>query len=249
MNMEERRQEIINYLMEHTTASVNQLIDMIQESPATVRRDLAFLEKNGYITRSRGYAKYIQPAIVHQITITEEQVAVARAAAEMIPRNTTIFLDSGASSLALTRQITQRDDITVITNSLTSANVLASTKITTYVVGGFLEGRQEALVGPEAEAYIRTMKFPLLFLTTTGVRGTQGLACVTPFQANLKRALIQASERVIVLADAQKFETDSLRVFADFRDLDVVIVDRPLRNPDQVAALERCGVELVVAGA
>lgn len=247
MNMEERRQEIIHYLMEHNTVSVNRLIEIMQESPATIRRDLTFLEKNGYITRSRGYAKYIQPAIVHQIEISPEKIAVARAAAALIPPNATIFLDSGASSLALTQQIVNRDDITVITNSLTSANLLATTNITTYVIGGFLEGRQEALVGPEAEAYIHTMKFPLLFLTTTGVRGTQGLACVTPFQANLKHALIEASEKVVVLADAQKFETDSLRVFADFADLDVVIVDRPLSNPEQEAALKRNHVELIVA--
>lgn len=247
MNMEKRRQEIINHLMKYNTISVNQLIEIMRESPATIRRDLTFLEKNGYITRSRGYAKFVQPDIVHQIKISEEKVAVARAGAALIPRNATIFLDSGASALALAQQIIQRDDITVITNSLSAANVLATTNVTTYVIGGYLEGRQEALVGPEAESYIRSMKFPLLFLTTTGVRGTQGLACVTPFQANLKNALIQVSEKVVVLADAQKFETDSLRVFAEFRDLDVVIVDQPLHNPEQIAALEREHVQLIVA--
>lgn len=247
MNIEKRRQDIIHYLMKNGIVSVNHLVEIMKESPATIRRDLTFLEENGYISRSRGYAKYIQPDIVHQIRITDGQVAVAREAAKLIPANSTIFLDSGASALALAQQITNRDDITVITNSLTAANVLAATNVTTYVIGGYLEGRQEALVGPEAENYIRTMKFPILFLTTTGVRGTQGLACVTPFQANLKSALIEASEKVVVLADAKKFEKDSLRVFADFKNLDIIIVDQPIRNQAQLMALEKNQVELIIA--
>ena len=66
MNIEKRRQDIIHYLMKNGIVSVNHLIEIMKESPATIRRDLTFLEENGYISRSRGYAKYIQPDIVHR---------------------------------------------------------------------------------------------------------------------------------------------------------------------------------------
>ena len=82
MNIDERRQVILNYLMEHESASVNSIISLLDESPATIRRDLTFLEANGVIVRSRGYAKYNQPAIVRNIHITDGKLAVAREGAQ-----------------------------------------------------------------------------------------------------------------------------------------------------------------------
>ena len=59
--------------------------------------------------------------------------------------------------------------------------------------------------------------------------------------------MIEASEKVVVLADAKKFEKDSLRVFADFKNLDIIIVDQPIRNQAQLMALEKNQVELIIA--
>ena len=95
-NMEQRRQKLMQYIKLHNTISVNKLIDLMDESPATIRRDLTFLAKNGIVTRTHGYVKYIHPDIVHKIEISPEKVAVAIKAAELIPQHDTIFLDSGA---------------------------------------------------------------------------------------------------------------------------------------------------------
>ena len=247
MSIDERRQQIIHILQENGTISVNSLISMMEESPATIRRDLSFLEENGVIQRSRGYAKYIQPEVVHQIQISEEKVAVAQEAAKLIPEGATICLDSGVSALALAYQLTGRDDITVVTNSLSAANVFAASKVNTYMICGHLEGRQEAIVGPDAENYVKSMHFPILFLTTSGIRGSQGLVCVTPAQCNLKHAFIESSEKVILLTEAKKFEIDSVRMFASFDEIDVVIVERHIA-PEIEAALKDKGVRLIVAG-
>ena len=126
MNIDERRQVILNYLMEHESASVNSIISLLDESPATIRRDLTFLEANGVIVRSRGYAKYNQPAIVSNIHITDGKLAVAKAAVQLIPKGATIFMDSGASAVALAQQLTDREDLQIITNSLSVANVLCA---------------------------------------------------------------------------------------------------------------------------
>ena len=247
MNIDERRQCIIAHLMEENIVSVNSLITMLNESPATIRRDLTFLEENGYISRTHGYAKYIPPAIVQSIEISEGKIRVAKAAAAMIPDGQTVFLDSGVSSRALAMQLVNRDDICVYTNSLSVANVLASTNVSTNLTCGYLEGRQEALVGPDAEAYVRQLRFPMLFLTTTGIRPDQGLACITAEQANIKRALIESSEQVILLTEVKKFSIDSVRLFAAFNQIDKVIVDGPIQNSAMEETLKRNHVELVIA--
>jgi DeoR/GlpR family transcriptional regulator of sugar metabolism len=61
---------------------------------------------------------------------------------------------------------------------------------------------------------------------------------VTAVQANLKRALIESSDKVILLTEIGKFSIDSIRIFADFSLIDTVIVDEPLNNP---AMKKPCG--------
>lgn len=237
----------MHHIMTENIISVSRLIDMLNESPATVRRDLAFLEENGYIMRTHGYARYIPPAVVNSSEISPGKFRVAKAAAALIPDNAIIFLDSGLSSKALAIEIAARNDISVYTNSLSVANVLSDSNVMTYLTCGFLEGRQAALVGSDTEQYVRQLRFPLLFLTTTGIRPKQGLACVTAAQANLKSALIQSAEKVIVLTEAYKFSVDSIRIFASFDQLDTIIVDAPLNNPEMEASLRSKKVELIIA--
>lgn len=247
MNIDERRQLILSHLMHHNILSVNKLISMIGESPATIRRDLTFLEKNGYVTRTHGYVNYIPPAIVNNIEISEGKISVAKAAANIIPENATIFLDSGVSSKALAMEITERNDLSVYTNSLSVANVLGSSKVTTYLTPGLLEGRQEALVGSDTEDYVSRLRFPILFLTTTGIRPDEGLACVTAAQANLKHTLIHSSEKVILLTEAAKFSIDSIRVFASFNEINTIITDSPINNPKMESVLKKNNITLIIS--
>ena len=247
MNIDERRQAIINYLMERESASVNSIISIMDESPATIRRDLTFLETNGLIIRSHGYAKYNQPAIVSNIHITESKLAVARVALSLISKNMTIFIDSGASAVALAQQIADRDDLQIITNSLSVANILSAGKPRVDMTGGTLEGRQECLVGPDAQNYIQGIHVPLLFLTTTGIRKDEGLVCVTPAQAMLKGQMVKSAERVIVLAETEKLEVDSVRLFATFDEIDTLIIDKPINDDKFKNLLRTKNVELLIA--
>ena len=88
---------------------------------------------------------------------------------------------------------------------------------------------------------------PLLFLTTTGIRKEQGLVCVTPAQATLKHIMVKSAERVVVLADAQKLATDSIRLFATFDEIDTLIIDEPVDDAAFLQLLAQKRVELIVA--
>jgi DeoR/GlpR family transcriptional regulator of sugar metabolism len=247
MYIEQRRQEILKLLMNKSPMAVNEIIERVGDSPATIRRDLTFLEKNGYIVRSRGYAKYVHPEIVHKIAFSDEVIAIAKKAAELVDSGSTIMLDSGSMTLAMSYQLIGKKNLTVVTNSISIANVLAVTDIATHLTGGFLVGREEALVGPDAEEYVRKVKVPLLFISTTGVRGTQGLSCVTPFQATMKRTFIQSAEKVILLIEPEKFETDALMLFADFSDIDCIITSKPIANKSLKSRLDSLGVQVIIA--
>lgn len=249
MNIDSRRQGIIHYLAERDLVSVNTLIEEMGESPATIRRDLRFLEENGVITRSHGYAKYVQPQIVSTIPMTSGQRAVGALAASLIPERATVMIDSGISAVALAEQIAPRDDLSIITNSLSVAEALASSNNKINLTGGLLIGRQEALIGPDAETYVRSIRVPYLFVTTTGIRPMQGLVCVTPEQCSLKHAMIESADHVVLLADSRKMNTDSVRLFASFSEINTIITDMPINNPEFEDYLKSTGVEVLIAPA
>lgn len=247
MNIVERRDKIIEYIKPFNAVSTKELLDHFQDSPATIRRDLVFLEEQGIIARSRGYVKYILPAQVGEISFTASDYAIAKVAASLIPQNVIVCLDSGIEAIALANQLQERTDLTIITNSILIMKTMATTNVETYGIGGKVAPRQDCLLGPDAEKYIGNMHVQYLFLTTTGIRGMSGLSCVTPEQASLKSAFIRASEKRVLLAEAVKFEKDAVRQFASFEEIDTIVVDRPLKSQELVRHLERIGTRLIVA--
>lgn len=247
MNIVERRDKIIEYIKPLNSVSTKELLEYFNDSPATIRRDLVFLEEQGIIARSRGYVKYIPPTQLREVSYTAADCAIAKAAAAMIPENVFVCLDSGIEAIALSQQLQERTDLTIITNSLLIMKNMTATNVETYGIGGKLVPRQECLLGPDAEAYVSKMRVQYLFLTTTGIRGTSGLSCVTPDQANLKQTFIRISEKRVLLAKAARFEKDAVRQFASFEELDAIVVDQPLKSQELVRHLEKIGTRLIIA--
>ena len=116
MRNDERRKQIVEIVMEEESIRVSDLIDRVDGSAATVRRDLTFLEQNGYILRKHGFVKYVQSEMVQSIEFSPEMLEIAKAAAKLVEDGDTIMLDSGFSTLALAYQLTSVNNLTVITN-------------------------------------------------------------------------------------------------------------------------------------
>lgn len=54
MKGQHRLDKIVAYLKNHTLVTVEQLVDAVDASPATIRRDLIKLDEQGVISRSHG---------------------------------------------------------------------------------------------------------------------------------------------------------------------------------------------------
>ena len=248
MKNDERREKIYDMLVREEKMSVNDIIRRVGDSPATIRRDLTFLEKNGYILRTHGYAKYIQPEIVHMKEFSADKIAIARAAVKLVEEGDALLLDSGFSTLALAYQMVGMKNLSIVTNSIPVAHLYSTHgEIQTYLTGGFLRVREAALVGREVEEYVSRIHVSKLFLSTTGVRGTEGLSCVTPFQAEVKRAFMRAADQVILLIEHGKFDIDALMVFARFEEIDCIVTSEPIASPDLATHLDKLGVKVIVA--
>ena len=190
----------------------------------------------------------VQPEMVQSIEFSPEMIEIAKAAAKLVEDGDTIMLDSGFSTLALAYQLTGLNNLTVITNSIPVAALFNSVEhIQTYVTGGFLRVRENAMVGTDAIESIEKMHAVKVFLSTTGIREGIGLTCVSAFQEDVKRAYVKSADKVILLATEQKFEKDAVRIFATFDQIDAIVTNKPIESKGMLQCLDKYNVEVIVA--
>ncbi len=247
MEMDERSQKIVELLTEQTPMKVKDIIEKIGDSPATIRRALVKMENSGIIMRERGFANLVAPDSIRDVKFSNATVAIAKCAAKLIEGVSIIMMDSGRTTLALAAQLVNKKSLTVVTNSISIANTFARTDVSVIVTGGSLVGNEYALVGPDAESYLNNVRVPLLFLSTTGVRGKEGLTCVTPFQASIKKAMIKAADKVVLLVEHNKLTTDALIMFTGFEKIDCIVTSAPIEDGPLNDRLNELGIEVILA--
>lgn len=145
--VENRQQEIVNYLKNNQFARVTDLIELVNYSEATIKRDLVFLEKSGLIRRVRGGAmlidnRKIDVPYLMKITKLEEETEkrkIADTASSLIRDDMVLFLDSSTTSLHLVRNLARFDGLQIITNGIVTAAMLSEyTTAKVSVLGGQL---------------------------------------------------------------------------------------------------------------
>ncbi|MGI9862900.1 DeoR/GlpR family DNA-binding transcription regulator [Moorella naiadis] len=251
MQTDERRKAILQLLEEQNSISVAILSKKFSVSPVTIRKDLEALEKSLMVTRTRGgvilaKAAPAPPFISRAELHFEEKMLIAKTAAEMVEDDDSILLDSGTTTLAIARQLLNRQKLTVVTNSLPIAYTFGNSNVNVMLTGGTLLGTQMSLIGPETEEYLSRIQVNKLFLGASGVRGTMGLTTSSSLEAQVKRQMIKVAKKVILVADHSKFNSTSIVLFADFKQIDCVITTQPL-DDSFLQHFNKLGIEVIYA--
>ncbi|WP_138444048.1 DeoR/GlpR family DNA-binding transcription regulator [Sinomonas susongensis] len=214
MNAAERRSRIAASL-ELRPATVDELAGEFDVSLSTIRRDLDRLAGSGRILRTYGGAapaspKREQSLRERELTASEAKEAIGRQAASLVAPGSVNILDAGTTVGALARCLTAREDVTVVTNGMTTARALEHADgVEVVLLGGRLRHISSGTVGPLAEAALAALTADAAFLGADGVSARRGLSEETDQQASLKRAMVQAAEQLYVLADATKLEASA----------------------------------------
>jgi DeoR/GlpR family transcriptional regulator of sugar metabolism len=165
----------------------------------------------------------------------------------MVADGQSVLLDIGTTAFRLARQLHGRR-LTVITSNLVVYEELADDEgIELVLLGGMLRREYRSLVGFLTEDNLRQLHADWLFLGTSGVRPGGQVMDTTVVEVPVKRAMIGASDKVVLLADAAKFPGTGMAKVCGPGDLDMVVTNAPV-DPATRAALEEAGVEVVLAG-
>lgn len=253
MYAEERQVEIARQARAAGRVDVAELALELDVSLETVRRDLTALERAGVLRRVHGGAipaerMRHEPALaVRAAEHTAEKRRIAQAALAELEGASTLLLDGGSTTAMLAELLPVGRDLVVVTNSVPIAMSLASrTDLTLHLLGGRVRQRTLATVDAAALQSLAELCVDVAFLGTNGVSIERGFTTADPAEAAVKRAMVGAARRAVVLADASKVGDDQLARFAVPADVETVVLDAAV-DPRFAADLEAAGPTVVLA--
>jgi len=253
-----RRERILRVVSDREFVRVADLSAMFGISEVTIRSDLDHLADRGSLQRVHGGAVVRHPTPRKERTFeeslgaqAEEKAAVGRLAASLVSPGETVILDVGTTTAAVARALVERSDLSdvvVFTSGLTLALELekAIPRLAVVVTGGTLRPLQHSLVDPMAGLILEAVHVSTAFIGCNGVHPEEGVTNVNLPEAAVKRRMVEAAQRCVVVADGSKIGNISVVKIADLDAVDLVITgaSAPL---EAIGELQRRGAAVEIA--
>lgn len=251
MYPQQRREQMIVLLAKHGFIPISDLAAMLGVSEMTVRRDLRALEEAGQVQKVTGGGKVAgaanEPAFLTKRVLQQaEKQAIAKAALQLIEPGMTVGFSAGTTTWTLACMVKGFDNLTFVTNSTNIAIDLSANGWSEIILtGGNFRTPSDALVGPLAEQSIRRLHTDILFLGVHGIDPVRGISTPNLLEASVDRALMEHTDRVVVVFDHTKWDIAALAHIADLEEIDTAITDGG-GGERQQAMLREAGVDVIV---
>ena len=251
----DRRKRILSLLNERSEVTVRDIARRLQVSEMTVRRDLSRMETERLLRRTHGGAVITEPGALADSYVLGEQThknarqkdSIGLKAAGLVKPEETIILDSGSTTPYIARHIDRDAPLTVICYTFKNALEFLPRKNTNLILlGGYYHRDSNIFHSDECRNLLRTIRADTAFISAAGVDAKLGLTTFFYFEAEIKKALIQAAQRIILVADSSKFGKVSTTYFAELSAVHAVITDEGV-SAEQRENLEKLGIELIIA--
>jgi DeoR/GlpR family transcriptional regulator of sugar metabolism len=249
---QERRDQIIALLGEVGRASVVELSERFDVTPATIRADLDALAAERLLTRTHGGALALDEERLElsfdfrRRLHAEQKGHIGAAAARMVEDGEAVILDASTTALAVATQLQGRRELTVLTNGILIALTLIDLPgITVVMPGGFVRRDSASMVGDEGHEFIERFNFQKGFFGAKGLTLKEGLTDVNTAEVSIKRDLVAHARQVVAVVDSSKWGRVGFASFASIDQLDCIITDAGA-PPDMTAALREAGVDVVI---
>jgi DeoR family transcriptional regulator of aga operon len=249
----ERQVEILQILLNRQSASVSELAQDMGVSEATLRRNLRMLVETGVVERHAGCVMLSSgsegdlPLILRASQHRQEKLRIAKMALSLVKNNETVFISGGTTTIELARLLPGQCRLTVITNSLSVACVLVDKPgITLVVLGGEVRPTEQTMHGHLTELGAKQLRTEKLFYGVEAISAQFGVSHSQLKEVSTDRALADAAEKIIVLADHSKLGKFAPAVIVPISRVHQVVTGR--EAPEEILeALRAQGVEVILA--
>ena len=229
MLAEERFRKILAILQKKNSVTLSELINALDTSEATIRRDLTELDSQGLLVKVRGgavsndgaYDTLDEAVSVRQAVNLTEKKAIAAYAASLLRQGDFVYMDAGTTTELMIDYITQKD-ISFVTNAIGHAKKLTQKGYKVYILGGQFKLSTEAIVGEDAIESLKKYNFTKGFFGVNGLNPVNGFTTPEASEAAIKKESMRHCKEKFILADKSKFSHISSVTFAEFTAADII---------------------------
>jgi ribose transport system substrate-binding protein len=254
MNSYARQQAIQRWVEERGSLNIREAAAEFGVSTATIRTDLQTLESHGLLVRVHGGAARAEAAPIGSGFLRKEAINrpqkqfIAQRAVSMIENGDTLALDSSTTCYQIAKLLKDRRSLTVFTNGINVATALSANPTNTVIlIGGVLRAETGSLTGRLAEPMLAGVRIGRAFVSCVGFAPDLGMMEDHLDEAAAKRAIIEASESVVVLADSSKFQRKAMVSFVTLDRVDHVITDDEI-SPAALDVFRDAGIAVSLCG-
>jgi DeoR/GlpR family transcriptional regulator of sugar metabolism len=246
----ERRKKIIELAHQEKKVLVSTLSRMFGVTEETIRRDLEKLEQEGIVSRTYGGAMLNRhtnedlPFTTRNVLNTEIKRSIAIKALDLINDGDTLMVDPSSTSFEFMKMLSNKKNLTVITNSINILHDFSSSEINIISTGGNLRPRSLSLVGPVAQATLERYNVDKAIISCKGIDLEKGITESNEPECELKRHMLRQCEKFILLADHTKFDKVAFTVLSELNRIDYLITDQ-LPSKKWSRRLHDLGIETI----
>lgn len=248
-----RQNQLAATVNERGQMTVAELVAQFGVSRDTIRRDLHALEQRGLLVRTHGGAIAADTRVTREIALNQRMDAqadvkmrIGRAATALIRDGETLIINGGSTTYYFATALGERRQLMVVTNNLRIPPALPERAVRViYVLGGTYWGNPQVTIGPIGFATTARINADTAVIGVTGI-SLQGFSIARLEEAAVSSGMIEVARRTIILADHTKFQIAAFAHLAGFDGVEHLVTDVP-PPPDIAAALDRAGVEVLIA--
>lgn len=257
----ERISEMETFIRNEKTVSNDALCQKYGISINTLRRDLRVLEERGTIRKVYGGVAAVEapepdftaPKLIpfrdRYERNSDLKSQIAKAAAEHIHPNDTVFIDSGTSTFAILEHLAEARNVTIVTNNILFLyHGMNYPNLNIIVLPGMVNSGTASTIGASTMEYMRGLNIRKAFMACTALSLSHGVTNSTMEEYEIKRAIMKRCHECYLLLDHTKFNRSALMTFANVEDFQHIITDA-VPSQDYVDYFHRHHVDLEIAPA
>lgn len=235
----ERLNAIEQYILKNRSVSLDKLVEIFHVSTNTIRRDLNILVDRGNIKKVYGGVcaapksefDSVPPMSVRTSENSQAKQIIGRLAAGLVRNNSSIFLDSGSTTEKIIPFLAEKENVTVVTHSL-SAMYEASKypSIRLVALGGIYNPDTVSFVGLSTSKGLSGMQIDTVFISASSISFRGGLANNNYLEAEIKSTVINQNvgKSIVAMIDGSKFSKMATFSFCPISSLSSIVTnERP----------------------
>ncbi|MFD1774262.1 DeoR/GlpR family DNA-binding transcription regulator [Paenibacillus rhizophilus] len=246
-----RIKQIQDYIMEHNTVSLDELVNVFNVSKNTIRRDIQELVEGGEIKKVYGGVTAVNITTLlsfndRKTRNRSEKQRIAKAAARYVNDGDIIYIDSGTTTLEMIEYI-KHINLTLITSNLDFIlGALPYSNLNVISTGGVLERKTKSFASIKNTDLLKAYNINKAFMASTGISISSGVTNSSPLESEIKQIVVERSREVFLLVDRCKFGKHALMTYCNLDEIDYLVTDS-MPGGDYLEYAKQNEIKLVVA--